>query len=51
MEHTDQLPAIDLERASRIAAENLAKDSSHIPMIQKIIEDAFEQARKENEPP
>jgi hypothetical protein len=43
------LPTIDLGRSCRIAAENLARDSSHIPMIQKVIEDAFEQARKENE--
>jgi hypothetical protein len=43
------LPTIDLERACRIAAENLARDSSHIPMIQKVIVDAFLQAEKENE--
>jgi hypothetical protein len=43
----ENLPTIDLERAVRVAAENLAKDSTHIPHIQKVIEDAFEQARQE----
>lgn len=46
----ENLPTIELERAIRIAAENLAKDSSHIPHISKIIEDAFEQARQESLP-
>lgn len=43
----DNLPAIDLERACRIAAERLAIDSQHLAHIQKIIEDAFEQAATE----
>jgi hypothetical protein len=43
------LPTIDLERACRIAAENLAQDSAQIPHIQKIIVDAFKQAEQENE--